>query len=235
MDGERRPRARLDRWTWPGLFVVAISIVLLRVQPSRMHELPRGVLTPVVALELARTPEEVERIFGRDPEERARFDVRMTRATFIDFALLATYGIFLAGVAYELSRDGSYAARAGVVLALGAAGFDAAENAQLLRIFANLGGDYREAVATLSYVTWGKWWCLGAYFVAVARAAWTFGGFARAACVCGVIGAAASVVAQPLRGVAAEIMLNGTSVGIAGLVVASYRQRIEVQRRVKKP
>ena len=46
---------------WPGLLVVAFSIVLLRVQPNRMHELPDGMLTPVLALELARTPGEIER------------------------------------------------------------------------------------------------------------------------------------------------------------------------------
>jgi hypothetical protein len=215
---------------WPGLLVVAISIVLLRVLPNRMHELPGGMLTPVLALELARTPTEVERMFGTDPE-RAHFALRMRRGTWIDFALLAAYGSFLAGVAYELSRTGSRSAKAGVLLALGAAGFDVAENVQLLDVIANLGGHYEGALATVTRVTWGKWWCLGAYFVAVARPAWALGGFARVASVCGVAGAAASVVAQPLRGLPAEIMLNGTSIGIAGFVVATYRQHIAEHRR----
>jgi len=232
---EARSRPRLDRWTWPGLFVVAISIVLLRVQPSRMHELPAGMLTPVLALELAQTPAEVERIFGTAPAERARFETRMIRGTWIDFALLATYGLFLAGVAHELSRSGSRSARFAVLLAVAAACFDAAENWQLLGIFANLGGHYEGALATLRIVTWGKWWCLGAYFAAVAAPAWALGGFARAAAISGIVGGVASIAALPLRGIPAEIMLNGTSVGIAGFVVATYRQRIvEYQRRTAR-
>jgi hypothetical protein len=163
LDGaERRSRARLDRWTWPGLIVIAISIFLLRVFPNRMPDLPGGMVTPVLAFELVRTPEEVERMFGANLVERDRFALRMKRGTWGDFALLAAYGVFLAGVAYELSRDGSRAAKAGVVLALGAAAFDVAENVQLLDIVANLGGRYEGALTILSYVTWGKWWCLAA-------------------------------------------------------------------------
>jgi hypothetical protein len=219
----------------PGIFVVAISIFLLRVFPNKMPELPGGMVTPVLAFELVRTPEEVERMFGTDPDARARFALRMKRGTWGDFALLTAYGVFLAGVAYELSRDGSRAAKAGVVLALGAAAFDAIENVQLLSIVANLGGDYEHSLTILSYATWGKWWCLAAYFVAIARPAWALGGFPRAAAVCGVAGSAAAVAAFPLRGVAAEIMLNGTSVGIAGFVVGTYRQRLAEHRSAQRP
>jgi hypothetical protein len=236
IDGvERRSRARLDRWTWPGLLVVAVSIFLMRVFPSRMPELPGGMVTPVLAFELVRSPAEVERMFGEDADERARFAMRMKRGTWGDFALLTAYGVFLAGIAHELGRDGSRAAKAGVVLAVGAAAFDVVENVQLLDIVANLGGHYERALTILSIVTWGKWWCLAAYFVAIARPAWTLGGFPRAAAVCGVAGAVAAVAAFPLRGVPAEIMLNGTSVGIAGFVVGTYRQRLAEQRRAHRP
>jgi hypothetical protein len=231
---ERRSQARLDRWTWPGLLVIAISIFLLRVFPNRMPDLPGGMVTPVLAFELVRTPGEVERMFGTNPDERARFALRMKRGTWGDFALLAAYGVFLAGVAYELSRDGSRGAKAGVVLALGAAAFDVAENLQLLDVVANLGGRYEGALTILSYATWGKWWCLAAYFLAIARPAWALGGFPRAGAVFGVAGSVAALAAFPLRGVPAEIMLNGTSIGIAGFVVGTYRQRLVEQRRAQR-
>lgn len=236
IDGaERRSRARLDRWTWPGLLVVAVSIFLLRVFPNRMPDLPGGMVTPVLAFELVRSPAEVERMFGTDLDERARLALRMRRGTWGDFALLTAYGVFLAGIAYELGRDGSRAANVGVVLAVAAAAFDVVENVQLLDIVANLGGEYERSLTILSYATWGKWWCLAAYFVAIARPAWALGGFPRAAAVCGVAGSAAAIAAFPLRGVAAEIMLNGTSIGIAGLVVGTYRQRLAEQRRAHRP
>lgn len=233
-DTERRSRPRLDRWTWPGLLVVAVSIFLLRVFPNRMPELPGGMVTPVLAFELVRTADEVERMFGTDPGERAHFALRMKRGTLGDFALLTAYGVFLAGIAFELSKDGSRVAKAGVVLALGAAAFDVAENVQLLDIVANLGGHYERALTILSYVTWGKWWCLAAYFAAIARPSWALGGFPRAAAVCGVAGSVAAVAAFPLRGVPAEIMLNGTSIGMAGFVVGTYRQRLAEQRRAQR-
>jgi hypothetical protein len=216
------------------VLVVAISIFLLRVFPNRMPELPGGMVTPVLAFELVRTPDEVERMFGTDPGEHARFALRMRRGTWGDFGLLTAYGVFLAGIAYELSRDGSRTAKAGVVLAVGAAAFDVAENLQLLDILANLGGHYERTLTILTHVTWGKWWCLAAYFVVVARPAWALGGFPRAAAVCGVAGSIAAIAAFPLRGVAAEIMLNGTSIGIAGFVVGTYRQRLAEQRRVQR-
>ena len=218
-----------------GVLVVAISIVIMRVQPNRMAELPTGMATPVIALELVRTPAEVERIFGSDPAVRESYRLRTTRATWIDFALLAAYGTFLAGVARELSRAGSRAARLGVVLALSAAVFDAVENMQLLTIFDNLGGHYEGALSRLVYATWAKWLCLAAYFASIAAAVWAHGGVARVAAVSGGASAVAAVFAVALRGVPAEIMANGIAIAIAALVVAAYRQRVAEQRAQALP
>jgi hypothetical protein len=221
------PRApRLKRWTWAGLSVIAFSIVLLRVQPNRMGELPHGMVTPVLALELARTPAEVESVFGAAGSvERSEWHTRMVRATLIDFGLLAAYGAFLAGVALELWRNGSRAARAGVFLAPLAACADVAENSELLTIFASLGGDYQGALRLLAPFTWVKWLALGAYFAAIAPGTWKAGGVLRVAAVSGSAGAAGAVLALPLRGVAAEVMLNGVSIAMAALVVAAYRSK----------
>jgi len=43
--------------------------------------------------------------------------------------------------------------------------------------------------------------------------------------VTGSAGAAATLLAIPLRGVAAEVMLNGVSIAMAALVVAAYRSK----------
>jgi hypothetical protein len=224
-EGPHAPR--LKRWSWAGLTVIAFSIVLLRVQPHRMGELPRALVTPVLALELAQTPAEVERVFGAGPAsaEREEWRVRMVRGTQIDFGLLGAYGLFLAGVALELSRSGSRLARAGIFLAPFAACADVAENTQLLTIFGNLGGDYVGALRLLSVFTWAKWLALGAYFASIAPGTWKAGGVLRIAAVTGSAGAAATLLAIPLRGVAAEVMLNGVSIAMAALVVAAYRSK----------
>jgi hypothetical protein len=222
--GARAPR--LKRWTWPGLCIIAFSIVLLRVQPNSMGELPRGMVTPVLAIELARTPDEIEKTFGAaGSTEREEWRIRMVRATLIDFGLLVAYGTFLAGVALELARGGSRAARAGVILAPLAACADIAENSQLLTIFANLGANYDGALGLLAPFTCAKWLALGGYFAAIAPGTWKGGGVLRVASVTGAAGAAGAVVALPLRGVPAEVMLNGMSIAMAALVVAAYRSK----------
>jgi hypothetical protein len=54
---------------------------------------------------------------------------------------------------------------------------------------------------------------------------WQLGGFARAAAAIGLVGSAATLFALFLRGIPAEIMLNAVSIGIAGLVVVTYRSK----------
>lgn len=219
---------RLKRWTWAGLCVIALSIVLLRVQPNRMGELPRGMVTPVLALELARTPDEVEKAFGAEAStEREAWRTRMVRATWIDFGLLAAYGTFLAGVALELARRGSRVARAGIVLAPLAACADVAEDAALLTIFANLGSSYEGALGWLAIFTWVKWFALAGYFASIVPGTWRAGGgVLKVASVTGAAGALGTLAALPLRGVAAEVMLNGVSIATAALVVAVYRSKV---------
>jgi hypothetical protein len=217
---------RLKRWTWAGLCVIALSIVLLRVQPNRMGELPRGMVTPVLALELARTPDEVEKAFGSEGStEREAWRTRMVRATWIDFGLLAAYGTFLAGVALELARQGSRVARAGIVLAPLAACADVAEDAELLTIFANLGSSYEGSLGWLAIFTWVKWFALAGYFASIVPGTWRAGGVLKVASVTGAAGAASALAALPLRGVPAEVMLNGVSIATAALVVAAYRSK----------
>lgn len=229
--GAARP-AGFGRLTALGLAVVALSIVLLRVQPNRMGELPPGMITPVLAVELARSPAEMERIFGApDGAERRGWRVRMERGTWIDFGLLTAYGAFLAAVAREIGRGGrAVTARLAFVAALGAALFDAVENRQILVICSRLGGDYADAMPALVFATWGKWLLLALWFGLMARPLWDARGFFRAAAITGTIGAAGAVFAVSLRGVPAEVMLNGISVGLAMLVVGAYRERARAAR-----
>jgi hypothetical protein len=229
--GAPRPTG-IGRLTALGLSVVALSIVLLRVQPSRMGELPPDMITPVLALELARTPAEVERLFGAPGgEQRETWRVRMVRGTWVDFGLLVAYGAFLAGVARELGRGTrSLPARLAVALAISAAFFDMLEDRQLLVILSRLGGEYVQSLPRLVLATWGKWFSLAAYFALLAGPLWNARGFFRAAAVAGVIGAGGAALAVPLRGIAAEVMLNGFSVGMAMLVVGAYRERARTAR-----
>jgi hypothetical protein len=222
----------IGRLTALGLAVVALSIVLLRVLPSRMGDLPPGMITPVLAVELARSPAEMERIFGdQGSTERQEWRVRMVRGTWIDFGLLTAYGTFLAAVAGQIGRRSrSTATRLAFAAALGAAIFDAVENRQILVICSRLGGEYGDSMPRLVFATWGKWLLLALWFVLLSRPLWNARGFFRAAAIAGTVGAGGALVAVILRGVAAEIMLNGISVGLAMLVVGAYREQARQRR-----
>jgi hypothetical protein len=218
-------RARSWRkWQAVGACVASVAIAVTVVSPRRMAELPAGMRTPVVAFELARTPAEVERMFGAaGSPQRGEWRARMRLGVWLDFALLLAYGVLLAGMAQELGASASpRRARAAAWLALAAAGFDALENRALLAILDALGGEYGAALAQLAWFTWAKWLALGAYFALLAPALSRVGGVGRAAAVAGVVGAVSAVLALLLRGALAELMAVAIAAAITLLVVATF-------------
>lgn len=207
--------------------VLCAAIAVGIVGPHRMGELPSGMHTPVVAFELARTADEVERMFGTPGSTaRAVHRDRMRLSVWLDYALLLGYGALLAALAPALARDRTPGrARLAAALAVAAAAFDALENRELLAILAALGGDYEGPLRRLAWFTWPKWLALGAYFVLLAPASWRAGRLWRAAALAGIASAASALVALPLRGVFAELMGLGVVLAISLLVVATLLPR----------
>lgn len=214
----------LLQWSIVGICAACAAAAVTAVSPREMAELPAGMRAPVVALELARTRDEVEAMFGAaGSPERETWRARMQLGVWLDYALLLAYGVFLAGVAHALTPYGRPAAhRSALVLALAAAGFDALENSELTIVLQHLGADYRDALARLGWFTWLKWLALAAYFALLAPALWRASAVLRVAAVVGAAATVSTLGALFVRGPAADAMGIATALAIALLIVASF-------------
>jgi hypothetical protein len=205
--------------------MLVLASALTAIQPLQMGPLPPGLRTPVLALELSRSAAEIERMFGpAGSAEREAWRAGMLQGTWLDFAFMLAYGLFLAGMA---SAIGPVGRRRPAQLAFGLACvaplFDVLENTELLTALHGLGGSYDGAVALLVWFTWAKWLGLGGYFCALAPALWRSGGAFRGASVFGVAAAASATGALVVRGVLAEVMAAGLALAMLMMVIGSFR------------
>jgi hypothetical protein len=217
-----------DRPLWRsasvGLCMMVIAVGVTAVSPRHMDALPQGLRTPVVAFEFARSPTEIERMFGRAGSvQRETWRTGMRLGTWLDFALLVAYGAFLVRLALELGALGARkAARLVAGLAIACAGLDVLENRELLAILAALGGDYTGPLARLAWFTWAKWLGLCACFALLAPALWRANAVLRAGAVAGVVAAIAAVPALFARGMAAEVMALAVALAFGLLTIGSF-------------
>jgi hypothetical protein len=229
MDGE----PSLRPWGYVGVVAALFAIAVTLSAPRAMGPLPEGLRTPVLAFEVARDRDEIERMFGA-PEsvERSAYRAAMVRATWIDFGLLLGYGALLAAIAAsfaaaEEEQARRQRARLAMTLAVAAAVLDALENRELLAIAHALDGEggYAIALSHLPLYVWPKWVALSLWFVLLAGRLWRAGGAFRLAACAGVFGALMTLGALATRGVFVELMGLCIALGIVALVPACFTRR----------
>ncbi|MCA9690414.1 MAG: hypothetical protein KC636_12450 [Myxococcales bacterium] len=154
-----------------GALLIALLVTLLLVAPTTpARPDPRGLASPILAFELARTPAHVLAIFGDagDPG-RAEAVARMDLANRLDYLYLLVYPGFLAAIAWLLALRGVMARGlfyVVVALAAATAVSDALENVALLTLSGLTEPAAMEApLARLQRWTACKW---GGIFVATA-------------------------------------------------------------------
>lgn len=224
-----------------GLAMVVCALAVTVLSPQAIGPLPHGLVTPVLAFELAANVHEVETMFGATGSpERAAWVSAMRAGTLADFGLITMYGLLLAGVARQLlpaldaarpSHDHSstahWRARLAVTLAVSAALLDVLENRELLSILDALARgvrDYDGALASLAWLTWPKWLALGAWFVALSPELVRAGSALRFAAMVGSAGALTGILAVMHRGVIAEVMALCIAIGMVALVPGCLRK-----------
>jgi hypothetical protein len=231
MEGEHTLRP----WGYVGIVAAIFAVAVTLSAPRAMGPLPEGLVTPVIAFELARDEAEIERMFGAPHSaERRAFRASMSTSTWLDFGLLMAYGALLAGIAASFAaREQDPArrqrARLAMSLAVVAAVLDALENRELLEIVRGLDADHGYALplARLPLYVWPKWVALGTWFVLLAGPLFGARGAFRVAACAGACGALASLGALAVRGVFAEVMALGIALGIVALVPACFVGRRE--------
>jgi len=216
---------------WYGALMLVCSVVLQLVFPRAMGPLPRGLRTPVLALQIARSARELETMFGpAGSPERAQWVVRVDRGGAIDFAFIAIYGAFLIACMRALEEKHPRRVRIGIFLGLLACIADAIEKACLFAITARLGGDYTGALAVLAVTTWIKWLSIAACLALLSNAMRRRG---RWGAVAGWIASAAlpiAIAAAVVRSVAAEIMLLVITFSFIALWIEALRFSVRSAR-----
>jgi hypothetical protein len=143
-----------------GLAVIAMSVALLFVFPSKAPSLPEGFMTPIIAFEFIQSPDEVFQMFGgNDLAARTTMKDAMDLGNRLDYVYMILYSMFLllfSVTCKKITRNPYYFAGAGIALVVLAG--DAMENIQLLGITANLSaGDITPYLEPLYLFTWIKW------------------------------------------------------------------------------
>jgi hypothetical protein len=182
--------------------------------------LPPGV-TALGAYQMARTPAEIEAVFGPAGALcRVLMVAALDRANRVDlFGFIPTYGAFLAFFLLAMIRLGEAAARVGLVALVAGLGFDVLETATQLRLTQELPGS-EAALTALAIGSVGKFAALALAALCAGFAMIARGGVAsRIAgilCVAGAALAAVGLVDASARG------LLGLGNGIAWLVMLVY-------------
>ena len=136
--------------------------------------MPDGFSTPILAFEFVETEQEVIDLFGSDPAVRAELVRRFDLGNWVDFLYMLLYAglLFLFAVqlvrvnaSTEQGRSGRFLYYIPAFLAVVIFAGDLLENIQLLRITANLDGEYGRQLTLLPIFTWIKWGGLAIYFL----------------------------------------------------------------------
>ena len=138
---------------WPALACV-VMIVILNGNPkfTNASQPPRGIPSPVVALEVVRNVDEIDAILGDAPSpDREAMRIKQ----YVDFGFIASYAALYAALAMMFrSRLAMVAAICGVA----AAGLDIIENFAILRILdVPLQRTTQAMVDAIRYPSLAKW------------------------------------------------------------------------------
>lgn len=146
-----RSRERLAGWLAVAC-VALIAILSGKPEFSNASVPPRGIASPVVALEVARNVNEVDSILGEAPSpDREAMRIKQ----YIDFAFIACYvSLFAALAGYFRSPLAVAAAVFGAV----AGGLDVMENVAILRVIdVHLRDTTQSMIDAIRYPSLAKW------------------------------------------------------------------------------
>jgi len=215
------PLQSSPRALWALTVIFALATMALgswfsRVVPPNGCAMPpqRGV-TALLAFQMARTPADMEAVFGREGDPcRPGMVAALDRANTVDlYGFIWTYGAFLLCFLLAIGRGGGGAAAyLGIVALVAGLGLDVLETATQLRLTGELPGT-PSALEALAIGSTGKYialslvtLCAGVAMVARGGICGTLAGIA---CIAGSVAAFAGLVLPSHRG----LLTTGTAVG----------------------
>ncbi|HEV2198734.1 MAG TPA: hypothetical protein VGR73_02860 [Bryobacteraceae bacterium] len=148
-----------------------MSLILVNGRPyfTNASRPPRGILDPHVALQMARSVQEVDAILSDAPSpDREAMRVKQ----YIDFAFIATYAGLFVVISWALARMNRWGWLIGIFSVL-AAFHDVKENLDILGILDRpLNGTTQGMISHLHLMSVGKWGFAAAAIMALGVFAW---------------------------------------------------------------
>jgi len=153
-----------------GISLIIMSIVLMFIMPHKVHRLPHGFITPVLAFEFAQTSYDIYGIFYDEAGKISRDTVAsMDLGNILDFIYMTQYSLFLllfSLITFRITKK--YILFLPALLSLMALAGDVFENIQLMGITSMLeNGEYQQQLFYLHYFTWFKWASLSLIFLMI--------------------------------------------------------------------
>src|SRR5262245_3107737 len=214
------------RSLWAPTVIFALATMVLgswfsRVVPPNGCAMPpqRGV-TALLAFQMARTPADMEAVFGREGDPcRPGMVAALDRANTVDlYGFIWTYGAFLLSFLLAIARGGGAAAYLGIVALVAGLGLDVLETATQLRLTGELPGT-PSALQALAIGSTGKYIALSLVTLCAGVAMVTRGGIcgmlAGVACIAGSVAAFVGLLQPSHRG----LLTAGTAVGWVVMLV----------------
>jgi len=126
-----------------GLLVIAMSVLLVIIFPSKVEKMPEGFYTPIVAFEFVQNKAEVMQMFGQsDSPARRKLIAAMDLGNGLDYIYMVLYSVFLLLFCLQCKIiTGKKFYLIGVVVSLIVLFGDAFENVQLLAITSKIDAD----------------------------------------------------------------------------------------------
>lgn len=208
-----------------GLAVIAMSLILLMIFPSRASKMPDGFITPVIAFEFIRTPAEVFQLFASTSGTVQRDMVAaMDLGNRLDFVYMVLYSAFLLVFSVRCAQLSSKKVYyLGAVIAVVVLAADVMENIQLLGITASLDtGDFEQYLIRLHLFTWIKWGGIAAIFLVLFFWFARGGMFSKIIGMGGLISAGTGVLAYFNRSVLNEIFSLSVAVMFILMIVYCF-------------
>ncbi|NOY70752.1 MAG: hypothetical protein GXP53_14935 [Deltaproteobacteria bacterium] len=206
-----------------GLLVIAMSILLVAVFPSKAPGLPEGFFTPIIAFEFIETRAEVFQMFtATDGNLRQSMIDAMDFGNRLDYVYMCLYSLFLLLFAVRCAEvSGKKYYYIGALLALTVLFADALENIQLLGITSAIeNGDLGAYLVRLHIFTWIKWGGIAAIFMVLVPWFMKGGLFSKAIGLTGIASFMLGIVSFLHRSIINEFF--GLSVGLMFILMIIY-------------
>jgi hypothetical protein len=118
---------------WVALFSIVLGSAAGCTHNFKVRLLPNDLNSPLLAMELLRTPDDLASVVG-EPSDEKNNRKDMERLTKFDFAFIVAYACLFLAVGWRLwQRAHKWAGIVAIVTGCGAAAFDVAENLAILR------------------------------------------------------------------------------------------------------